>query len=83
MQTASPRIAVIQHEDLVPLDVLGPALAGADVLVVRPDAGEPLPPLSELDGLIVLGGTMSAYDDEAAPWLPSVRAYLSDASSCI
>lgn len=79
MQNTTSRIAVIQHEDVVPLDLLGPALGAAELVVVRPDAGEPLPPISEIDGLVVLGGTMSAYDDERAPWLPAVRAYLRDA----
>lgn len=78
MPNTEPRIAVIQHEDIVPLDTLTPALAGADVVIVRPDAGEQLPPLSEIDGLIVLGGTMDVHDD-AATWLPQVRTYLSDA----
>jgi len=70
---------VIQHEDGVPLGRLGPALAGADVLTLRPAAGDELPSLSEIDGLIVLGGTMNAYDDERAPWLPELRSYLRDA----
>ena len=33
------------------------------------------------DGLVVLGGHMSAYDDAAAPWLPELRALLADAST--
>ena len=69
---------MIQHQDIVPLDRLETALTGADVVIVRPDAGEPLPPLAELDGLIVLGGTMNVRDG-ASPWLPDVRTYLSDA----
>lgn len=78
MPNTPPRIAVIQHEEIVPLDALGPALAEADLVIVRPDAGEQLPPLSELDGLVVLGGTMNVHD-EATTWLPDVRTYLSDA----
>jgi GMP synthase (glutamine-hydrolysing) len=82
VQTFTPRIAVIQHEDAVPLDLLAPALEAAELVVVRPDAGEPLPPLAEIDGLVVLGGSMTAYDDERAPWLPAVRTYLRDAVAC-
>ena len=78
MHSSAPRIAVIQHQDLVPLDRLADALGEAEVLLVRPDAGEPLPPLTDVDGVVVLGGTMSAHDDEVAPWLPDVRAYLRD-----
>ncbi|GAB2605767.1 type 1 glutamine amidotransferase [Pseudactinotalea suaedae] len=77
--TPAPRIVVIQHEDAVPLDRLGPALAGADVLTLRPDAGDALPSVSEIDGLIVLGGTMNVHDDERAPWLPELKSYLRDA----
>lgn len=72
----NPRIAVVQHEDTVPLDLLTRGLADADLVLVRPDAGDPLPDLGEIDGLIVLGGTMSATDDDTAPWLPAVREHL-------
>ncbi|WP_420114570.1 type 1 glutamine amidotransferase [Pseudactinotalea sp.] len=78
MPNTPPRIAVIQHEEIAPLDALGPALAEAEILLIRPDAGAPLPPLSEIDGLVILGGTMNVHD-EATPWLPDVRTYLSDA----
>lgn len=76
VQSNSPRIAVIQHQDLVPLGLLAAPFADADLLVVRPDTGDDLPPLSEVDAVLVLGGTMTAYDDESAPWLPAVREYL-------
>jgi len=78
VQSNVPRIAVIQHEDLAPLDQLTDALASAELVVVRPGAGDELPPLSDVDGVIVLGGTMSAYDDETTPWLPAVRDYVRD-----
>ncbi len=79
MSSNAPRIAVIQHQDLVPLDRLADAFSGAEVSIVRPDAGDPLPAPSDIDGLVVLGGTMTAYDDDAAPWLPAVRDHLRDA----
>lgn len=78
VQTHRPRIAVIQHEELVPLDQLTGALAAADLVLVRPGSGDALPPLSSVDGVLVLGGTMSADDDETTPWLPAVREYLRD-----
>lgn len=74
-----PRIAVVQHQDLVPLDLLTEPLAGAELVVVRPDAGDDLPALTDVDAVLVLGGTMTAYDDVEAPWLPAVREYLRDA----
>lgn len=74
-----PRVAVVQHAEHVPLGLLGPALGGVEIVLVRPDLGEALPALDHADALIVLGGTMSAYDDLAAPWLPAVRDLLAAA----
>lgn len=78
MSTAKPRIAVVQHQDLVPLDLLTDAIQEAEVTLVRPDSGEALPAVGDVDGVVVLGGTMTAYDDEVAPWLPAVRQYMRD-----
>lgn len=50
-------------------------LGDAAVNVIRPYAGDAVPPAVEW-GLIVLGGQMSAYDDAVAPWLPAVRDLL-------
>ncbi len=67
---------------------------GDGVQVVRPYLGEPLPDLGPdlgpklrleqgeskgYAGLIVLGGSMGAWDDEVAPWLPATRRLLADA----
>lgn len=43
--------------------------------VVRPYAGEPLPPL-EHEALIVMGGPQAAYDDRSAPWLRDTKDLL-------
>jgi GMP synthase (glutamine-hydrolysing) len=76
----SPRIAVVQHEDGCPLGLFETWLrqAGAEVRTVRPYRGEPLPGVDagDVDGIVVLGGSMSASDDERAPWLPATRALL-------
>src|SRR3954463_15036758 len=53
--------------------------AGVDVHPIHPYLGHRVPPSVEGDALIVLGGPMGAYDDEAAPWLPGVRALLATA----
>jgi len=69
------RLLVVQHEDRVPLGriTFGPL----EVDVVRPDRGEPLPQrLTGHAGLVVLGGTMAAWEDDVAPWLPATRALL-------
>lgn len=69
------RVVVIEHEPGCPLDRFAGWLRGVTVEVVRPHAGESVP--SDVrDGLIVLGGQMSAYDDGVAPWLPAVRNLL-------
>jgi GMP synthase (glutamine-hydrolysing) len=91
-RATGPHVAVIQHEDGCPPGLFAAWLraAGAELDVVRPDRGEPLPTLAGDDvphsgpdrrpkGLIVLGGSMSATDDERAPWLPATRALLRQA----
>jgi GMP synthase (glutamine-hydrolysing) len=77
----TPHLVVVQHEDGCPLGRFDEWLgtAGARVSVVRPDRGEPLPTVGHLDGLIVLGGSMSATDDDRSPWLPAVRTLLGEA----
>jgi GMP synthase-like glutamine amidotransferase len=70
---------VVQHEERVPLARWQDA-PGLDLVVIRPHLGEPVPAdLTGYDGLIVLGGTMAAWEDEVAPWLPDTRALLARA----
>lgn len=74
------RIVVIEHEPDCVLDRFGDWLDDlATVDIVRPYAGEAVPATVPGDGLIVLGGEMSAYEDTAAPWLPAVRELLTRA----
>jgi len=72
------QVAVVEHEASAGASLMTDAL-GADVRIVRPYLGEPLPELSELAGLLVLGGSMGAWDDEVAPWLPATRNLMRDA----
>jgi GMP synthase-like glutamine amidotransferase len=75
------RALIVQHtasEGLGWLQEWLPA-AGLDVHPIHPYLGHRVPPSVEGDALIVLGGPMGAYDDEQAPWLPSVRALLKTA----
>ncbi|MFC6704828.1 type 1 glutamine amidotransferase [Flexivirga alba] len=70
------RILVVEHEDGTGPGYLGECLveAGLELHVVRPYLDDRLPEsLSGYDGFIVLGGTQSPFDDEAAPWLSAVR----------
>ena len=39
-------------------------------------AGDPLPDPASYAAVVVMGGPMGAYDDEAHPWLPGVRDLL-------
>lgn len=75
-------IDVVEHEPGCPLDRFGGWLtaAGAQLRVLRPYAGDPLPTAPGA-GLIVLGGQMNAYDDAVAPWLPATRSLLRAAAS--
>lgn len=73
---AAPVLTVVQHQDSVPLGLLSEALAGVQISLVRPDAGQLLPDASDLDGLVVLGGTMSVQDTRDHPWLTAERELL-------
>jgi GMP synthase (glutamine-hydrolysing) len=74
----SAHLLVVEHEAGCPPDRFGPWLtaAGARLEVLRPYAGDRLPPRPAADGVVVLGGSMGAYDDARAPWLPAVRSLL-------
>ena len=70
------RLLVIQHEDDAPPAWLGVWLtaAGVEIDVVHAHRGEPVPAhLGGYDALVVLGGAMGAYDDEAHPWLTATK----------
>lgn len=78
----TPRVTVVQSSPDVGLDRFAGWLADLDVRVVRADLGEPLPGPTEVgDGLVVLGGQMSAHDDATAPWLPGLRDLLAVVSA--
>ncbi len=75
----TPVLTVVQLDAEVPLDRFAPHLAGVEVRLVRAYAGEDPRP-ADLDGLLVLGGRMSAHDD-AEPGLASTRSLLADAAA--
>ncbi len=70
-----PVILVVEHEATCPPAHLGDWLtgAGARVEVCRPYADESLPDLTTYDGLVVLGGSMGADDDETHAWLGPLK----------
>ncbi len=79
---AMPRVTVVQSSPDVGLDRFAEWLTGLDVRLVRADLGEALPGPAEVgDGLVVLGGQMSAYDDATTPWLRPLRDLLAVVSA--
>lgn len=75
------RALVVQHTPSEGLGWMQEWLpdAGVHVHPIHPYLGHRVPPSVEGDALVVLGGPMGAMDDEAAPWLPSVRSLLATA----
>ena len=73
---ARPRILVVEHEADDPPAWFGVWLedAGCEVHVRQPWAGDPLPrSLTGHDGLLVMGGWMSAHHDAEVAWLRTVK----------
>ncbi len=73
---STPPLLVVEHEAQCPPGWMGEWLAeaGAELDVRRPYAGDLLPDdLAGHSGMLVLGGEMGAYDDEAHAWLTEVK----------
>lgn len=71
------RLLVVVHEDDAGPGRLAAHLPALDVR--RPYAGEALPvDLHGYAGLLVLGGSMGASDDDVAAWLPATRRLLAE-----
>lgn len=70
------------HEDAGP-GYLGPALerAGLAIAVVRPAAGEKIPAEGAWAGVVSLGGSMGAYEEDLHPWLAAEKRLLARAVS--
>lgn len=75
------RVLVVQHEAETGPGWWGDWLDGAGVALDTHHAyaQEDRPALTEYDGLLVLGGAMGPVEDEAHPWLLSVRDLLAEA----
>ncbi len=71
------RVLVLEHDPADPVQRLGEWLAeaGAELVVCRPHAGDPIPETG-FDALVCMGGRMSATDDAATPWLPATKRLL-------
>jgi GMP synthase (glutamine-hydrolysing) len=80
--SSSAPLLVVQHDPHVPVGRLPLQRTGLHLDVRRPDRGDPLPAdLTAHSGLLVLGGTMAAWEDDVAPWLPATRALLAAATA--
>ena len=76
-----PRVLVVEHQESCPPHLVGRWLtdAGCTLSVCRPYAGDALPALTSYDAVLVLGGEMSANDDDTVPWLGPLKAGIRDA----
>ncbi len=76
----SERVVVIEHEVGAGLGFFAGWLedAGIGYEIVRPHRGEAVP-TDPGAGLVVLGGSPSAWDDEGCAWLPDVRHLIAGA----
>jgi GMP synthase-like glutamine amidotransferase len=79
---STPRLLVIQPDVSDPVGPLGDWLreGGAELDIRLPPADQLPENLDDYQGLVVLGGGMSAQDDAAHPWLVQVRKLLADAA---
>jgi GMP synthase (glutamine-hydrolysing) len=76
-----PAVLVVEHEPACPPAHLGTWLteAGVELHLCRPWAGDEVPGLDGVGGLLVLGGSMGANDDATCPWLGAVKQLITDA----
>ncbi|AWK85859.1 GMP synthase [Azospirillum thermophilum] len=68
------RILVIQNSHTAPAGLVGEELerAGAGLVTVAADEGEPIPEMGDFAGLVVLGGPQDAWDDGHGPHFGAV-----------
>ncbi len=77
--TADPsaNLLVVQHVESVPAGLLGQSLVAAGArLATWVASQQPHPPQGQYDGLVVLGGPMQSWDDDAFPHLQRVMALI-------
>lgn len=81
MMKRSLRIHYLQH---VPFE--GPGyieswamVRGHTLTATRLYAGQLLPPVEQIDWLVVLGGPMNVYEENRYPWLPREKRFIGEA----
>ncbi|MEQ8662047.1 MAG: type 1 glutamine amidotransferase [Gammaproteobacteria bacterium] len=72
------RILILQHLDEGhPWYLRGLlAAAGCTTTTVRLDRGEPLPPATAFDALLVMGGVVQVWQEDAYPWLAAEKDFI-------
>src|SRR5215831_4932581 len=75
------RALALEHLHSNPVGVYGDVLLdrGIEVNRVRLDLGEALPDWREYDLLVVMGGGMSVYEEDAYPWLVAEKRAIREA----
>jgi len=70
------RVLVFQHLPVEDTGFLGDLLreAGATLTIVELDKGDPIPPLDHFHLLLVMGGPMDVWQEDAHPWLREEKA---------
>jgi len=72
------RIVCVQHVPFEDAGVIASWAAAHEhrFEVVRLFEGQVLPPVSEVDWLVVMGGPMSVHDDDRFPWLKEEKRFI-------
>lgn len=75
------RLLVLQHINCEPPGIYEDVLREHDIEIARIelDEGEALPPWEGFDGIVAMGGPMSAYDDQQFAWLIEEKRLISAA----
>jgi GMP synthase (glutamine-hydrolysing) len=78
----TPALLVLQHIACEPPAAFEDELLarGLELVRVELDAGEEPPDWRGLDGMIVMGGPMGAYEDDAHPWLAPEKRMIREAA---
>ena len=85
-------LIVVEHEAAASVGRLAPHLVEHRVTTVRPANGDPFPVVADrddaggeadnqVDGVIVLGGSMGAYEEFAHPWLIDEKCWIAQVVS--
>ncbi len=81
MTRKTPRLLVFQHLNVEHPGVFRDFMQedGIEWQAVELDQGEPIPDLSDYDGLWVMGGPMDVWEEEQYPWLKAEKAAIREA----